>query len=237
MPGKAWAEMIVRPAVSGGFVGFASRTLPAAAGLATLAGATIMLMALVAAPGSWLQGYVSEAGTAGQPHARAYRWGLILLAFGVFLLALSIHRLGRVASPRRAAVLLRGAAALLGSAAVLGATSGAVPCSNRCPLPPFEPTTAADVVHTAASIAGMAVLAGAMALIAVAPVRRTVRGLAAIAVACTVPLAACLGLTMLLVGRGPAAATAERALLVVAVSWLVGTAASFVFARPLDATT
>jgi hypothetical protein len=122
-------------------------------------------------------------------------------------------------------------------AALLAATSGAVPCSNRCPLPPFEPTTAMDVVHTAASIAGMAVLAGAMALTALAPVRRAIRGLAAVAVVCTVPLSAGLGLTMLLAGRGPVAATAERALLFVAVSWLVGTAALLRSRSPLDGTT
>jgi hypothetical protein len=211
--------------------------LPAAAGLAMLIGAMIMLVALVAAPGSWLQGYVSEAGTAGQPHARAYRCGLILLAFGVLLLALSILRLSRTAPLPRAGGLLRGAAAQLGLAAVLAATSGAVPCSNRCPLPPFEPTTVADVVHTAAGIAGIALLGGTMALVAVAPVCRTLRGLAAIAVACTVPLGAFLGLTMLFVGRGPVAATAERALLVVAVCWLVGTASLLHSGSPLDGTT
>jgi hypothetical protein len=231
--------MIVRTSVraGAGAVASAGRTLPAAAGLATLAGATIMLVALVAAPGPWLQGYVSEAGTGSQPHAHAYRWGLILLAFGVLLLALSILRLGRGAPSPRAFALLRGTAALLGVAAMLAATSGAVPCSNRCPLPPFEPTTAMDVVHTAASIAGMAVLAAAMALTGLAPVRRAIRGLAAVAVVCTVPLSAGLGLTMLLVGRGPVAATAERALLFVAVSWLVGTAALLRSRSPLDGTT
>jgi hypothetical protein len=229
--------MIVRLPASAGPVTTAGRALSAAAGLATLIGATIMLVALVAAPGSWLQGYVSEAGTGGQPHARAYRWGLILLAFGVLLLALSILRLGRGAPSRRTFALLRGAAVLLGVAAVLAATSGSVPCSNRCPLPPFEPTTVMDVVHTAASIAGLAVLAAAMVLIALAPMRQAIRGLASVAIVCTVPLGAVLGLTMLLVGRGAVAATAERALLFVAVCWLVGTAALLRSRSPLDGTT
>jgi hypothetical protein len=90
-------------------------------------------------------------------------------------------------------------------------------------LPPFEPTTVADVVHTAASVAGMAVLAGAMAAVAVMDPWPAMRRLAAVAAACTVPLAAALGLTMLLAGRGTLGALVERVLLVVAVSWLVGT--------------
>ena len=64
-----------------------TRLLAAGAGFAVLAGAIVMLVALVAAPGPWLRGYVSEAGTAGQPFAGAYRWGLLVLALGVALLS------------------------------------------------------------------------------------------------------------------------------------------------------
>src|SRR4051812_9750817 len=112
------------------------------AGLAVLLGALIMLVALIALPGSWLPGYVSEAGIAGQPLALAYRGGLVLLALGVALLALAFRRLAILSM-------------LLAIAATLAATSGVVPCTATCPLPPFEPTTTQDVVHTAASIAGI----------------------------------------------------------------------------------
>jgi hypothetical protein len=92
-------------------------------------------------------------------------------------------------------------------------------------LPPYEPTTVADVSHTVASVIGMVVLAGAMALVALSRTFDTVlRRLATVAVVIIVPLGATLGLTMLLAGRGPVSATLERAALVVAVSWLVGTA-------------
>jgi len=175
-----------------------------------------MLFALVAGPGPWWRGYVSEAGTTGRPYAVVYRLGLVVLALGVALL-------GRA---------LRPAGLILLVAAVLAGTSSVVPCSNRCPLPPYEPTTPADVVHTAASILGMAGLAAAMAVTWWTAVHPALRWLTAAALALTVPVAAALGLTMLLAGRGTTSALLERALLVVAVSWLVGTALLTTFTPP-----
>jgi hypothetical protein len=192
-------------------------TLAATAGLFVAGGAAVMLLALAAAPGSWLLGYVSEAGTAGQPYAIPYRWGLILLALGVA--SLSVTHLLRTPSVGRSRLI----AALLGLAAVLAGTSSAVPCSNQCPLPPFEPTTVADVVHTAASIVGMVLLAAAMLAITLADPDPIQRRLSAVAVVLTVPLGGALGLTMLFAGRGTVGAILERALLVVAVGWLIGT--------------
>jgi hypothetical protein len=187
------------------------RLFAAGAGLAVLAGALIMLVALVAVPGSWLAGYVSEAGTPGQPSALAYRCGLILLALGVGLLALALRRLALVAL-------------LLAIAAGFCATSGAVACTPGCPLPPYEPTTVTDVVHTSASIAGLFTLAVAMVAVALTKVLRpAIRRLSVCATALVVPLGGSLGLTMLLVGRSALGASLERILLVVAVSWLIGT--------------
>jgi Protein of unknown function (DUF998) len=180
----------------------------AAAAVTITAGAGGMLFALVAGPAPWWQGYVSEAGTAGQPYASVYRLGLVLLAAGVALLGRALPRAGL----------------LLLIAAVLAGTSGVVPCSDQCPLPPYEPTTPTDVVHTAASILGMLVLAAAMAVTWAGTGSRAIRGLTAGALALLVPLGAALGLTMLLAGRGPTGALLERIVLVVAVSWLVGTA-------------
>jgi hypothetical protein len=188
--------------------GMPQSRLAAVAAFTVTAGAGVMLFALVAGPGSWEQGYVSEAGVAGRPYAVVYRLGLVLLAIGVALL-------GRV---------LRRAGLLLLVAAVLAGTSGVVPCSDQCPLPPYEPTTPADLLHTAASILGMAALAAAMAVTWSAVVRPAVRRLTAAALTLTVPLGAALGLTMLLAGRDTTSALLERILLVVAVSWLVGTA-------------
>ena len=169
-----------------------------------------MLVALTAPPGSWWDGYVSEAGTAGQPYAIPYRVGLVLLAAGVALIGQALRS-------------LRTASAALTVASVLAATSGLVACTDRCPLPPYEPTTLADVVHAAASVLGMVVLAGAMALVWLADLRPAVRRLAGVAVVVTVPLGAILGMLMLFVGRSEIGALVERAVLFVAVSWLVGT--------------
>jgi hypothetical protein len=202
-----------------------TRLLAAAAGAAVLVGAVVMLVALVAAPGSWWWGYVSEAGTAGQPFAVAYRWGLLLLALGVGLLGVAFARQlpnsgGRFRLVRRpGAVISR----LLGAAAVMAGTSGAVSCSNQCPLPPFEPTTVADVVHTAAGIVGMVMLALAMLAVTLLDPLPAARRLAAIGAVLTVPLGISLGLVMFLVGRGALGATLERLLLAVVVSWLIGT--------------
>ena len=187
------------------------------AGAAVLIGALTMLAGLIAAPGPWTRGYVSEAGTTGMPLAGAYRCGLVGLAVGVALLG---RVLGRDSRP---------VATLLGLAAVLAGTSGVVPCTSGCPLPPYEPTTVADVSHTIASVIGMVLLAGAMALVALStPFGPVQRRLATTAVTVIVPLGAALGLSMLLAGRGPLSATLERVALVVAVSWFIGT--SFVAA-------
>jgi uncharacterized protein DUF998 len=195
--------------------GMARTRLAAAAALTVTVGAGVMLVALLAGPGPWWQGYVSEAGTGGRPYALVYRLGLVLLALGVALLGRALRRAGL----------------LLLVAAVLAGTSSVVPCSDRCPLPPKEPTTPADVVHTAASILGMAVLAAAMAVTWQALVRPAIRRLTATALTLTVPLSAALGLTMLFAGRGTTSAVLERILLAVAVSWLVGTALLVAFDR------
>ncbi|MBU2670346.1 DUF998 domain-containing protein [Actinoplanes bogorensis] len=187
-----------------------SRVMALASSVAVIAGSLVMLVALVAPPGSWWDGYVSEAGTAGQPYAIPYRAGLVLLAAGVALLGQALRS-------------LRTVSAALTAAAVLAATSGLVACTDRCPLPPYEPTTFADVVHAAASVLGMLVLAGAMALVWLADLRPAVRRLAGVAVVVTVPLGAILGMLMLFVGRSDFGAFVERAVLFVAVSWLIGT--------------
>jgi hypothetical protein len=242
-----------------------TRLAAGAAALLVAGGAGTMLVALVAAPGSWWQGYVSEAGTAGQPYAVAYRWGVLALALGVALLGWAVRPVSRgpadpvehepadpvehepadpvehepadpvehePADPvehEPADPVERGPAGLLVAgclvvAAVLAGMSGLVPCSNRCPLPPYEPATAADVVHGAASVLGVVVLFGAMAATWLTDPRPATRRLAAGAVVLTVPLGGAMGLTMLLAGRGTLGAVLERVLLAVAVTWVLGTA-------------
>ncbi len=189
------------------------RGAAAAAALLVPVGAVIMLVGLVAAPGSWLTGYVSEAAVAGLPFAAAYRAGFVAVGIGVALLAVALGPVVRWAGP------------VLGVAAVLAMTSAAVPCSAGCPLPPYEPTTAADLVHGSASVLGLIVLAGAMALVVITRAAGIVqRRLAAVSVGTIVPVGAALALTMLIVGRGTLGAWLERIALVIAISWLTGAA-------------
>lgn len=176
------------------------------AAVAVLSGAVLALIGLLAKAGPWWSGYVSEAGVSGQPWAYAYRGGLVLIALGVGLLGWSFTGL---------------AALLLGVSAVLAATSGAVPCSAHCPLPPYERSTLPDVVHGSASILGMIVLTAAMAVIAWTARSAALRGLGWFGVALMVPLGGVLGLIMLFVGRSAAGAQLERILLVVAILWLI----------------
>ena len=71
-----------------------TRRYAAASALTVTAGALTMLVSLIAAPGSWLVGYVSEAGTSGLPYAVPYRCGLVLLAAGVALLGAAVRVVG-----------------------------------------------------------------------------------------------------------------------------------------------
>jgi hypothetical protein len=200
------------------------RRAAAGAGSAVLLGAVVMTVALIAAPGPWTQGYVSEAGTADMPQASAYRWGLLLLALGVALLGAAV------------APLTRPAGLLLAAAGGLAATTAAVPCSAGCPLPPYEVTTAADLAHTGASILGMAVCAVAMLFLAVAPAATlALRWLSAGAAVLTFPMGVTEGIGMLVAGRGPFTAQVERVLLVVVVCWLISAAAVAARSKPLVA--
>ncbi|GAA1643320.1 DUF998 domain-containing protein [Actinoplanes couchii] len=218
------------------------RLTAVAAALAVAGGAGTMMFTLAAGPEPWWYGYVSEAGTDEQPYAIPYRWGLVTLALGVALLGVARSALpGRSVQPAgvraRLAGLLAGTPRFRGRladgrvtvwalavAAVLAAVSGAVPCSHECPLPPYEPTTLADVVHAGASVVGMVVLAGAMAAMWFTATDRAVRWLSGVAVLTMVPLGAALAVIMLAVGRATTGAVVERLVLLIAVVWLIGTA-------------
>jgi Protein of unknown function (DUF998) len=191
----------------------------AAAGSAAcvVAGTTAIVYAVGNGPGPGLTGYVSEAGIAGSTYAPTYRLGVFALAAGLFLLAVAL---------RPAA---RHAAALLAGSAVATVLSGAVTCSDGCPLPPFEPATVADLVHGGASIAAVAGSVFAMLVVARAPAERAPRRLSAGAAALALPLSAAIGLAMLLVGRGPVVGVLERVLLTEVVLWAITVAAAIVF--------
>ncbi|WP_433316855.1 DUF998 domain-containing protein [Micromonospora sp. CA-269861] len=192
----------------------------AAAGCA-LAGAVAVTLAVVAGPGPGLTGYVREAGIAGSAHAATYRIGILALAGALLLIGAALPPGVWAAAP-----------ALLATGAVFTAVSGAVTCSDGCPLPPFERTTTADLVHGGASIAATAAVVFAMITIAVSgPVGRTVRRLAAAAAVLALPLCATVGLAMLVIGRGPVVGVLERLILALAVLWGLSTATALALCK------
>ncbi|MBO4206290.1 DUF998 domain-containing protein [Micromonospora echinofusca] len=198
-----------------------SRVAAVGAALGILAGTVAVTFAVVAGPGPGLTGYVSEAGVVGSSYATAYRLGVLALAAALLLLAAALPP------------ALRPAAALLAAGGLATALSGAVTCSDGCPLPPFEQAGVADLVHGGASIAAVAAVAFAMLAVLRTPAAgRALRGLAALATLATFPLAAAVGLAMLTVGRGTLVGTLERLLLAVTICWGFTTAVLLGCSRP-----
>ncbi|MFR9775536.1 DUF998 domain-containing protein [Micromonospora sp. MS34] len=195
--------------------GVARAAAASAAAGCILAGAVAVTVAVVAGPGPGLTGYVSEAGVTDSGYAAAYRIGVFALAAAQLLLAAALPP------------ALRTAAALLAAGGVGTVLSGAVTCSAGCPLPPFEATTVTDLVHGGASIAATAAVVFAMlALLASPAAAPPVRRVAGVGAALALPLAAAVGLAMLIVGRGGLVGVLERLLLAVAAGWGVATAAA-----------
>ncbi|SCG70271.1 DUF998 domain-containing protein [Micromonospora coxensis] len=195
----------------------------AAAGC-VLAGTVAVTVAVVAGPGPGLTGYVSEAGIAGSAYAPTYRIGVFALAAALLLLAVALP------------AALRTAAGLLAAGAVCTALSGAVTCSDGCPLPPFETPTVADLVHGGASIAAMGATVLAMLVISCSPsagpgLRRVARCGAAVAL----PLAGAVAVGLVTVGRGSLVGGLERVLLAAGVGWGLATASVLGLARRTDA--
>lgn len=154
----------------------------------------------------------------------------------------------------------------LAAAAPLAAVSGAVPCTNGCPLPPYESASHQDIGHAAASIGGFALAAVAMIVLAVLPsalspvvgagsavntsppptptdvrvapvAARRLRAVSRFGAGLTVPLLAAAGLAMLVIGRGFVAGALERAALAASLGWLVAAALTLATTRPASAET
>jgi Protein of unknown function (DUF998) len=176
-------------------------------------GATAVIVALLGGAGPKPIKYVSEAGAEGSPYAPAYQGGMYAMAAGLVLLAVALRPAARPA------------AALLAAGAAATTLSGTVPCTEGCPLPPYEPTTPADLVHAAASIVAVAAWVFAIvATAAAAGVASGVRRFSAGAAALALPLSVAVGVAILVAGRGSVVSIVERLLLVVTVVWAVGAA-------------
>jgi hypothetical protein len=191
-----------------------------AAAACTVGGVLAVAVSVVAGPGPGLARYVSEAGVRSSPYASMYRLGILGLAAALLLLAAALP-----ATLRRSAALL----AASGTSAVL---SAAVACSDRCPLPPFQRATVADLLHGGASIAAVAGCVFAMLALAVSPdVSRPLRWLAVTATSVALPLSATVGVAMLMVGRGAVVGLVERVLLADLALWVLASALTIGFAH------
>jgi hypothetical protein len=203
------------------------------AGVATVSGAVLVVVAVVATRRLWFGGYISEAGTASSGQAGLYRIGILGLAVGQVLLGAAL--LVRVRP--------RWIGALLVAAGVFGVGSAGVTCSEGCPLPPHDTPTTVDLVHAGVSIAAVAAVSLAILALALltepAAMTRwaalgerwtrwlpvTTRGLAGLvgpsrlAALTVVPLVALDGVAILALGRGPVAGLLERAVLIGATAW------------------
>jgi hypothetical protein len=192
------------------------RGYPLAAALVGLL-AVIGLMVSVAPSG--IDGYVSEAGVAGSPNAQLYRLSVLAIAGSAALLAATLRR------PYALAAL-----ALAVAAPAIG-LSAAVSCTPGCPLPPYEPTTAADLVHAAGSLIGVAFCALAMLALLWRSHGR-LRRLCLLAVATGWPLLIATAISILAIGRSPITGALERAGLTICLLWIVTTATTLTLPTP-----
>src|SRR6266540_2582079 len=113
------------------------------------------------------------------------------------------------------------AATALVVAAAFATVSALVRCTPGCPLPPQVAATPADIVHASASIAAFVLAACAMlglARVAADPVARLCRYAVVLVTALGTPV----GVGMVLVGRGLFTGVLERAMMAVAIAWLIG---------------
>lgn len=206
-----------------------------AAVVALLSGAGLAVATGSAGPAA----YVSEAGVPGADYAGLYRTSVLGIAVALALLGFALSpRPGFALSPRRGFALRSrlgfalsprpglAAGTHLGSgaagfAAMFSLVSAVAPCSPGCPLPPHETPTPTDLVHAGASIAGLALTALVMLVLAVRASDPLARRISAVGAAVAVPLLAAAGLSMLLVGRGLVTGLLERVALVACVGWLV----------------
>jgi hypothetical protein len=175
-------------------------------------------LAAAGSGGSGLAGYVSEAGADGQPHAVLYRASVFGLALALGLLALAMRAVAWLA-----VLPLAGASPCV-------AVSAAVRCTPGCPLPPHNRSTARDLVHAGASIAGVGLCAVAMLVVAVCVAEPVLRRVSLLGASVAVPVSAAAGVAILAVGRGALTGVLERLALSACVLWVLSVAV--VLGRP-----
>src|SRR6266545_3289242 len=169
-----------------------------------------LFVAVGGTPGLRVSGYVSELGAQGAPWARAYRAAILALGVGLALLAVAYQPVSALA------------ATALVFAAAFATVSALVRCTPGCPLPPQVATAPADIAHASASIAAFVLAACAMLVLARVAAEDPVARLCRYAVVLVTALGTPVGVGMVLVGRGLFTGVLERAMMAVAIAWLIG---------------
>jgi Protein of unknown function (DUF998) len=183
-----------------------------AVGAAVTAGAGSVGLAFAVVGQSDLRGFVSESGVDGAPSAAMYRISVVTLAVACGLLAFALRPVA-------------GAAALaLGASAPFTGVSGAVTCTPGCPLPPYERSTPADIIHAGASIFALSLSTLAMLVLAWSAEASALRRVSRFSLALTLPLLVAAAFAIFGLGRGWVAGLTERAGLFSTLGWLVLTA-------------
>jgi Protein of unknown function (DUF998) len=185
---------------------------------ASLLGAAGLVASLRDGPG--VAGYVSESGVAGAPHALLYRIALLVFVLATGAAALAL----RDPAPLAAGVLAVAVPCLL--------LSSAARCSRGCPLPPFQRTTAGDLIHAGASIAAVGFCALAMLAAAWRGLDPLVRRVSRLCSALTLPVLFAMAAALVTVGHGVFTGVVERLSLVGCLAWLVGVSGLGLRRRP-----
>ncbi|MDP9240077.1 MAG: DUF998 domain-containing protein [Actinomycetota bacterium] len=187
--------------------------LVVAAALGFLGGFAILIgLAWRRAGSPGLAGYLSQLGATGAASAGLYRLAVLCVAAAAALMALAWW----LRSPGL------DAAGLLALSAVLFAVSATVPCAQGCPIPVRDGlTTAANVVHFAASAGAFGVALGAMGSVGAGYRDPWLRRVSATTARVATLLYAVLSTLVLIVGHSVINGVVERLLALVATGWLV----------------
>ncbi len=186
-----------------------TRVLAVLTGLVAAAAGGSLLIAAVRTPTYGAADYISELGVAPAPAASLYRLAVLGAALGVGLMAGVARR-------------FRAVGLLLGVSGLLFVGSASVTCTSGCPLPPYNPeTTLRDVFHAGVSAGALGFAALAMLALALATQDRLVRELSRIAGWLMIVLMAATGAALLIQSEGAANGLLERAVVAVALGWLL----------------
>ncbi len=181
--------------------------LAAAAAAATAGGAIgCLIVATARTPGFRTADYISELGVGAG--SGAYRAGVLAAALGVALYAVAVRRVVP-------------AAGLLVGSALLFVGSAAVTCTPGCPLPPYQDTTAQDVLHATASIGALGLAGLSMLVLAARHPDRLVAAIDGFAGIVVLTSMGVTGTALLLNSQGTVNGVLERLVVGGALSWLL----------------